>query len=497
MNTKKSFWLLLLILVFSSCNSNDDGNNKFDNNKIGNNNSAQVSKEDTEINAFIWSRLNAFYYWQKDVPNLSDEYLKNETSLYNLLQSQKPNNFFYSLLYKYGEIDRFSWIVDDYHKLLNNLNGISKESGMHLQLTYADDKEINILGVVNYVVPESPAAKAGVKRGDVIYKINGQIMNKNNYRNLFADHFTATLARNSEITSKGFQLGEEKITIDINTVQVTENPVAFYKTFNTNGHKIGYLVYNGFIDAYNGELNNKFAQMKQDGVQDLILDLRYNGGGSTRAAQALGAMISGRFGENYINFTYNEKNKRLNESVELPRQIDLVEYRNGENKKVGIQEVNTLNLKNLYVLTSHATASASELTITCLKPYIDVYTIGETTYGKFVFSVTLLDSPDNSFEKINKNHNWAMQPILGAYKNARNDNYYAGLEPDSKINTVAFGEFGDASKDFALAKALEVITGETSKSYSSEMPYELKSLKINTNTERAFGTELYIPNLEK
>lgn len=49
--------------------------------------------------------------------------------------------------------------------------------------------------------------------------------------------------------------------------------------------------------------------MKQDGVQDLILDLRYNGGGSTRAAEALGAMISGRFGENYINFTFNQKIK--------------------------------------------------------------------------------------------------------------------------------------------------------------------------------------------
>lgn len=175
MNTKKSFWLLLLILVFFSCNSNDDGNGKFDSNKIGNNNSNKVTKLDVEINAFIWSRLNALYYWQEDVPNLSDEYSKKETLLHTLLQSKKPNEFFYSLLYQYGEVDRFSWIVDDYHKLLNDLNGISKESGMHLQLTLIGD---DVVGFVNYVVPDSPAAKAGVKRGDVIYKINGQIMNK-------------------------------------------------------------------------------------------------------------------------------------------------------------------------------------------------------------------------------------------------------------------------------------------------------------------------------
>ncbi|MGV4438135.1 S41 family peptidase [Ornithobacterium rhinotracheale] len=494
MNTKKSFWLLLLILVFFSCNSNDDGNGKFDSNKIGNNNSNKVTKLDVEINAFIWSRLNALYYWQEDVPNLSDEYSKKETLLHTLLQSKKPNEFFYSLLYQYGEVDRFSWIVDDYHKLLNDLNGISKESGMHLQLTLIGD---DVVGFVNYVVPGSPAAKAGVKRGDVIYKINGQTMNKNNYRGLFADHFTATLARNSKLTENGFVLGEEKINIDIQTVEVTENPVAFYKTFNLNGHKIGYLVYNGFIDAYNGELNQKFAQMKQDGVQDLILDLRYNGGGSTRAAEALGAMISGRFGENYINFTFNQKNKELNESVDLPSKINLFAYQNGVNKKIGEADVNTLNLKKVYILTSHATASASELTITCLKPYIDVHTIGETTYGKFVFSVSLFDSPDNSIEHINKKHNWAMQPILGAYKNAKKEDYYEGLVPNTKINTEAFGEFGDESKDPALAKALELISGTSSRMKSTIAPYELKTLKINTNTEKPFGTELYVPDFQK
>ncbi|MRI62598.1 peptidase S41 [Ornithobacterium rhinotracheale] len=495
MNIKKSFWLLFLVIGLFSCNSNDDGNNKIGNK--GGVNTSGVSQLDFEINTFIWTRLNHFYYWQKDVPKLSDAYLKNENSLVNLLRSEKPNEFFYGLLYKYGEVDRFSWIVDDYHKLLNGLNGISKESGMNLQLSYADDRQNNIVGFVNYVVPGSPADKAKVMRGDVVYEINGQLINKNNYRNLFSDHFKAKVARNPKINETGLDLGNEKFEIDITAVELAENPVAFYKTLGTDSHKVGYLVYNSFVDSYNDELNEKFAQMKSEGVQDLILDLRYNGGGSTRAAEALGAMISGQFGKNYINFTYNEKNKENNQSVNLPSKIDVFQFINGDNKKVGVQDVNTLNLKKVYVLTSHATASASELTITCLKPYIDVVTIGEKTVGKFVFSVTLLDSPNNSFEKINKKHNWAMQPILGAYKNAQKDNYYTGLEPNYNVNTVAFGAFGDVAKDQTLARAIQLIVGGTSKTMSFDEPYRLKSLKINTNTEKPFGTELYVPNFQK
>ena len=92
-------------------------------------------------------------------------------------------------------------------------------------------------------------------------------------------------------------------------------------------------------------------------------------------------------------------------------------------------DINILgNLNKICILTTGGTASASELTIDALRPYMEgkIITIGETTYGKFVGSITLYDSPktdyiDRNASDLNKSHNWTMQPIVFAYWNSRND----------------------------------------------------------------------------
>ena len=158
MNKIKAISILLVTFFLAvSCNRNDDGG---DNTQTG----------AKQINNFVWKGLNSWYYWQKDVANLSDNF-GNSNQYVNYVNSKNPDDLFYGLLYDYPNTDRFSWIVDDVEALQQQFSGISKDSGMNLSLYYKDTGKVNVVGIINYVVTNSPAAKAGLERGDVIDKV--------------------------------------------------------------------------------------------------------------------------------------------------------------------------------------------------------------------------------------------------------------------------------------------------------------------------------------
>lgn len=465
---------------------------------------AQTKKD--EVNDFIWSALNSWYYWQKDVPNLADNRFSDTEYLKFINSTKDHEGFFYNLLYRYGEEDRFSWVVDDVEKLMASFSGKQAATGLEYSLTSIENGN-RILGLVNYIIPNSPADKAGLKRGDVFFKINGELLTQRNYRKLTEDNFTITVAQNFKIKNRVFTYDDEKI-FHIKGEELQENPIHYSKIFKINGKKIAYLVFNAFQANYNDELNEKFGEFKAEGVTDLILDLRYNGGGSVNTALALGQMITGQFANRkYITLNYNDKHKASNSTGYLNKEIGLFEFEDGEMKSKGKELANSLHLNRVYVLTSHATASASELTITSLKPYIDVVQIGQKTYGKFVGSITLVDAPDKNinkaytdFENRNKNHSYGMQPIVFAYFNSRNEIFVEGVEPDIKINFVDYlgniKEFGNPS-DPALAKALEQITGNKFRK-ASEKKLKLETWPVgDSKTLKKFGTEMYITDLSE
>ena len=102
--------------------------------------------------------------------------------------------------------------------------------------------------------------------------------------------------------------------------------------------------------------------------------------------------------------------------------------------KIGTTAINSVNMTKIYILTSESTASASELVINGLKPYITVVQIGDVTTGKNVGSVTLYDSPTFGKENRNPNHRYAMQPlVLKIVNGAGFGDYQSGLEPDFKL----------------------------------------------------------------
>ena len=226
-----------------------------------------------EINQFIYYNLSAYYLWTDSVPKL-DYYVyfhNSSDSVNNFLSQYKDHaQLFYSLLYKYPNVDRNSWIVDDYVALLNLFQGITKSLGYSYGLGLIGSTH-NVFGYVQYVVKGSPADNAGVKRGDVFIKINNQQLTDANYQTLLTDSVGYTLSfatiANHTITPNGR-------TASMTATVVYENPVYYDTIFNVNNYKVGYLVYNGFIGDYDIQLNQVFSTFKGAGVNKLILDLR-------------------------------------------------------------------------------------------------------------------------------------------------------------------------------------------------------------------------------
>lgn len=331
--TKNISLIALLALMLISCRNDDNENS-------------------ASVNEFVWKGMNSWYYWQQNVPNLSDQLLSgNQFS--SVIEGKSPDNLFYSLLYNYNttpRVDRFSWIVDDVDALIASFNGVSKSNGMDFSLFYKDSGQINIVGIVNYVVPNSPADVAGIERGDVITKVNNADLNTSNYTQLVNDQISITIADSATQTSSGIvTTGGQNYSLT--SVVLEENPVAFYQKFQQNGKNIGYLVYNGFKSNYNDELNAAFGTMKADGINELILDLRYNGGGSVQTAVALGQMVTGQFtGQPYVKMEFNQKKSQYNSTDNLESTVKTYSFSNGQTTPTGEQNVNSLNLSKIYVL---------------------------------------------------------------------------------------------------------------------------------------------------
>lgn len=441
---KKTYKFALLIflsgLLFQSCQDNDD----------------VIATTDLDVQDFVWKGMNQYYLWQADVPNLADDRFANQAALDVFLNGYTDPEDLFQALRVDKSIDRFSWIVDDYRDLEGALGGITKNNGLDFQLAYKTQGSDDIYGYVRYVLPNSDAAAKNVTRGTIFYGINGIQLNVSNYNSLLSnDTYTLNLAdiKDGVLTPNG-----KSITLTKSVV--AENPIFIKKVLTVGTHKIGYLMYNGFFNEYDLALNDAFGEFKSAQVTDLVLDLRYNGGGSVLTATRLASMIHGQSTGKI--FAKQEWNAKVNDYFRSnnPEQLN-----NNFTDKIDTTPINSLNIKKIYILTTGNTASASELVINGLKPYIEVVQIGGTTVGKNVGSITLYDSPTFGKENINPNHRYAMQPLVLRIVNAAGfGDYTNGLLPDIAINETPLnlGVLGDTEEPF-LKTAINKITGSTAR----------------------------------
>jgi C-terminal processing protease CtpA/Prc len=442
--------ILLFLLAFSlqSCEDQDD----------------VAAPADLQINNFVWKGLNQYYLWQADVPNLADNRFSNQEALNSFLRGySSPEDLFQNLLNKpiskfpKGQaIDRFSWIVDDYTVLEQELQGTSKNDGLDFRLSYKPGSTTDLVGYVRYIIPNSDASNKAIKRGDLFTGVNGTQLTISNYQALLgADSYTLNLA-----TYDGTTVSANGKTVSLVKTSLDENPIFINKVITSGSHKIGYLMYNGFYGNYDAQLNAAFAELKTQGITDFVLDLRYNGGGSIQTATRLASMITGQFTNKiFAKIKWNAKVNAYYESEDAESLNDrFVDKMDGA-------AINSLNLSKIYIITTGGTASASELVINGLVPYISVVQVGETTVGKNVGSITVYDSPTFGKTNRNPNHKYAMQPLVLKIVNAADFGEYTdGLKPTLAQNELIgnLGVLGDPSEPL-LSIAISNITGSTGK----------------------------------
>ena len=442
-------FLAFFALIFTSCSKDDES---LEQNLTSKTPDKEVETSELEVEEFIYAGMNEIYLYKADVPVLANDFFETEDDKLDFLAGYtSPESLFESLK---STSDRFSFMTDDYEALEDRFNGISSSTaGMQFGLGRISGTN-NLFGFLQYVIPNTSAADAGLKRGTVFTEINGQKMTMSNLESLLN---SGSLTINIGEVRDGTLVLTDK-TVTLNQSTYTENPVHLVKTLDVGGKKVGYLMYNSFIHNFDDELNDAFGELKSQGVTELVLDLRYNGGGNVETAIDLASMITGQFyGKVFMKEQWNEDYQayfEANNPERLTQRFDKT-ISNG-------QAINSLNLTKLYVLTTESTASASELIINGLEPYIDVIQIGEFTTGKFQASVTLYDSEDFTKDtQVNKNHKYALQPLVLKSANAlgRSD-YVDGLEPDFEIseNINNLGVLGHPDEPF-LRAALDHIQG--------------------------------------
>ncbi len=254
---------------------------------------------------------------------------------------------------------------------------------------------------ISRVYRQSPMGVAGIKRGDTIVAVNGIAWDDLGNEEYVAAVGTADEPRLATWEFLDGVSGESKF-VDVIKDEYAINTVNYHQSFRLNDldAQIGYLMFTSFIENSADELDAVFAEFKADGVSELILDLRYNGGGRTSIARKLASLIAGPTTDDELLISYR-RNAR---------------YQANNFSRYFVNERNALGLSRVIVLTTGSTASSSEIVINSLKPYIDVVTVGRRTLGKPYIS--------NSVETCDR----SMNAIHAEGFNANNISVSGGIE---------------------------------------------------------------------
>lgn len=409
MNHKNLLFLLLCIFLVACSDENDDPNG-------GENN-----PDRTATQAWIENTMRQHYFWDKEIPDADKLSYKT--------YEKDPSGFFTSLLTKKdgktrsngnSSYHRYYSYIEELSSTTRSLSQTDYTYGFEFTAIYKNEAK-DVMALVFYVVENSPAHKAGLKRGDWIIEIDGKLLKDGSSGNLGqlvgGGACAFTIERWNEQSDKLVEVPEK---INISAARAVEdNPVFYYDIVaSPKGKEVGYLVYNHFTDGtdsdkskYDNELRRASSFFQLEGVEEFVLDLRYNNGGLLSSALVLCAILAPdqALDKEFGYLKYNDDRE-----VKFYAKRDALKP-NGKN----------LNLKKLYVLVSQYSASASEMVINCLKPYMDVVVIGEQTEGKNVGSV-----PYTSDDK-----RWKMHPIVCEIYNAKGkSDYVNGFTPDVDIS---------------------------------------------------------------
>jgi carboxyl-terminal processing protease len=488
---RKLIYLLVIISagIISSCKKSNSPNGPGPS-KVGS------TLDLIRDSVFLYAKED--YYWYDALPTYAQfdprgytatadiDALTNEVNAISQFKINPATN----LPYEYYAPDpgeaKYSFI--DAGEVSTELNGIQGDFGFAPLYNTTTDLR------VKYVYPGSPADLAGIKRGYQITSINGN-------SNLTYDGSSGTntsFVINAYSNSNTIAMVLKKpdgtsMNVTLNVANYTVNPVLTYKVYDEgNGHKVGYMVFNSFTSDANADpqLTTAFNYFTANGVTDLVIDLRYNGGGFVSTAEYIDNLVvpAAKTGTLMYNTYFNSILTSGKETL-LANQVR-VDPASGQHynyaqldysvagNAVNFAKIGTLNVGRVFFIVTGSTASASELTINNLIPQLDVKLIGQTTYGKPV-----------GFFDIDINKYQMYIPEFATMNSANQGGYYSGMTPGS-ASYPGIQDYDDVTKDFGdpteglLAHALTYVkTGAYAVQSSQVQTGDITSFKSFSMTQ--------------
>ena len=422
-------------------------------------------------NLFAYNIMKTYYLWEAEVSE----------GFASWTYGEDPVEKVKSMRYKDSAgnpVDKWTTLYEDCSSFERAVTGNAKSFGFDFKLFYTNDSHKEICAVITFIYADSPASKAHLKRGDTIFTVDGRKMTPDNYADIVNEKFYA-----GDTARFGFSDGRE---ITLTGVQMYENPVQTVLTLDVEGKKMGYLHFTSFTMDACRDLEKAFGKFKEDGVEEMIVDLRYNGGGYTLTSAVLGSMLAPveevKSGSVFNRDIYN---KTLSESDAFKDDLELcfaeeftINASSGsESYKVHPLQVNP-EIRKVWIITTSSTASASEALVCGLKPYMDVALVGETTYGKFCGGYLIY--ADEFFKSLSKQEKldfdvkeareemkgWGLYVIASRYsdKDGVTLSMPNGIPADFEAKDNPFDGYmlGDPSEAM-LSRVLALATGKVTK----------------------------------
>jgi len=386
---------------------------------------------------YLYDLMKAVYLWYRYIPTVK---VSDYEGPYDLLEAMR-----------YKPLDRWSFVMtwDEY---LNMKTGAFVGHGIRMGLD--DDDNVRVVSLYT----GSDLWPLGVRRGWIVKSVNGTLLapifisGDNAAYNAIMGSSTAGVTN----TFVFIKPDGTEVTYSSTKASFTINTVTSPTILDLSGGKTGYFAFDSFIEPSEQELNTTFADFKANNITDLIIDLRYNTGGMMVIAEQLASLVM-----NPADTTKECYGLEYNDIVG-PYWNTTANF---------IRTESPLGLDRVVFITSRSSASASEVVINSLKPYISVTLVGDTTYGK----PTGMDGfgyPEEIAE--GETYDYVFFPVTFEYVNSQGEGrFYDGIPADIRAADDITHDFGDP-EEACLAAAIAFLEGT-----KAEQPASIRSRRIH------------------